>query len=324
MSRTAFTGADGTNVEDSSFLGLAMAWRAARRNGRSAVVAACAILAVLLGVVFSAEAEQTNVVNAPVANSIGMKLVEIKPGSFVMGSPGLASVAGRFVDEIQHKVTLTKRFFIGTTDVTRGQFAAFVKDSGYRTEAEIDDWAFTFDGMSFIKVYGNSWRHPGFDQSDDHPAVDISWNDATAFCNWLSRKEGKHYRLPTEAEWEYACRAGTTTKYNTGDEDEALGAAGWYLDNSDQATHPVAQKKPNAWGLYDMHGNAWQWCSDWYDNYPNGDTTDPHGPATGEFRILRGGSWSYSATYCRASCRDSRPPEGRDGGIGFRVVMDAE
>ena len=122
----------------------------------------------------------------------------------------------------------------------------------------------------------------GFEQTDEHPVVNVSWNDALAFCRWLSKKEGKICRLPTEAEWEYACRAGSTTRYCFGDDASDLGEYAWYGANSDRKTHPVGTKKPNAWGLYDMHGNAWEWCADGYDAeyYEKSPTDDPTGPAT--------------------------------------------
>ena len=150
-----------------------------------------------------------------------------------MGSP--AGESGRKDIETQHQVTLTKGFFMAATTVTRGQFAAFAKGSGYQTDAEKEGWGFARTGDGFGKVTGASWRNPGFDQADDHPVVEVTWNDAVAFCQWLSKKESKHYRLPTEAEWEYACRAGTTTAYNRGNAVGALDEAGWFADNSGDA-----------------------------------------------------------------------------------------
>jgi formylglycine-generating enzyme required for sulfatase activity len=323
-------------MEQTAFTGAISSKRPAS-NRLIGILAAGSILAILLGAVISAKAEPTPVASSPVANSIGLKLVEIKPGSYRMGSP--ASETGRRDDETQHMVTLTKGFFIATTHVTRGQFAAFVKDSGYLTEAEKDGWSFELVGtgrVDFSKVNGASWRNPGIDQTDDHPVVDVTWNDATAFCAWLSKKESKHYRLPTEAEWEYACRAGTTTTYYTGDGVDALTDAGWFSGNSNKGTHPVAQKKPNAWGLYDMLGNAWEWCSDWYGNYPDGDATDPQGISAdaapkfkidalnynGPARILKGGGFEVPLTNCRCANRKYRAPDIRTKYIGFRVVLD--
>lgn len=145
-------------------------------------------------------------------NTLGMKFIEIKPGEFTMGSP--ANEAGRQDDETQHRVKISKAFMLGVHEVTRGQFAAFVKDTDWETSGLV----FGPTAQVSVVVRVDSWRNPGFEQEDSHPVVDVSWNDAIAFALWLSRKEGKSYRLPTEAEWEYACRAGTTTVYHWGDD----------------------------------------------------------------------------------------------------------
>ena len=181
---------------------------------------------------------------------------------------------------------ITRPFYLGTYHVTRGQFRHFVDDTGYKTDAENHVAGFNGFGcdlktkkLSDDKKY--SWRYVGFEQTDEHPVVNISWNDAIAFCKWLNRKEGNTYRLPTEAEWEYACRAGTTSRYFSGDDPETLAKVANVSDAAAKAefptlkltikasdgyafTAPVGSFKPNAFGLYDMHGNAWQWCSDWY------------------------------------------------------------
>ena len=184
-----------------------------------------------------------------------------------------------------------------------------------------------------------SWRNTGFPQTDEHPVIAVSWYDAMAFCKWLSRKEGKTYRLPTEAEWEYACRAGTTTRYYSGDDPETLAKVGNVADATAKAkfsqwaltikandgyvfTAPVGQFKPNAFGLYDMHGNAWQWCSDWYgkDYYAASPADDPTGPGTGELRILRGGSWDAKPYEPQSAKRGGWQPVVRGLNAGFRVV----
>ena len=145
-----------------------------------------------------------------------------------------------------------------------------------------------------------------------------------AFCAWLSKKEGKPYALPTEAQWEYACRAGSRTRFSFGDDDGNMAQYAWYLDNAEKKTHPVGQKKPNAWGLFDMHGNAWDWTADWYDKdyYNNSPTEDPQGPPAGETRTLRGGAWNLAPRFCRSAHRNQLyGPTHRENNIGFRVVL---
>jgi len=152
------------------------------------------------------------------------------------------------------------------------------------------------------------------------PVEKISWRDAVAFCEKLSHKEDRNYRLPTEAEWEYACRAGVTGAFaGTGHLDEM----GWYEASSEEKTHPVATKKPNAWGLHDMHGNVSEWCNDLYNaDYPQEEVTDPTGPSKGTYMVVRGGSWGHFARGCRSAARSSAPPSYQLRGTGFRVVME--
>jgi len=155
------------------------------------------------------------------------------------------------------------------------------------------------------------------------PANDMTWGQAVAFCQKLSQMDGRTYRLPTEAEWEYACRAGTKTSYCTGDADADLDRAAWYGNNSNGTTHPVGQKAPNVLGLYDMHGNVSEWCADWCHNYGTGAETDPKGPLTGYGRVLRGGSWAHGSWRCRSAARDESSPDARYyPHMGFRVASD--
>jgi formylglycine-generating enzyme required for sulfatase activity/mono/diheme cytochrome c family protein len=237
---------------------------------------------------------------ADFAAQIGMKFVRIEPGTFMMGSPDGEEGHGK--DEMQHQVTLSRPYSMAVHHVTRGQFAAFVADTGYKTDAEKEGHAFAFHDGKFEDVKEASWRNPGFAQQDDHPVVEVSWNDANAFCEWLSAKQGRRCRLPTEAEWEYACRATTTTPFNTGatiSTDQAnydgtstygAGVKGVYR----QATTPVGIFPASKFGLYDMHGNAWQWCYDAYGDYPVGPVTNPTGleQKPNAPRVLRGGSWT--------------------------------
>ena len=204
----------------------------------------------------------------------------------------------------QHRVRITRPFYLGTYHVTRGQFRQFVADTHYKTESEKDEkpgaWAWNAATKEYRFHKEFSWKNTGFEQTDEHPVVNVSWNDAVAFCEWLSKKEGKTYRLPTEAEWEYACRAGTTTRYYSGDDPETVATVGNVADATYRATFPrvehtikasdgyvftapVGQFKPNAFGLYDMHGNAWQWCADWSrdDYYADSPVVNPPGPESG-------------------------------------------
>ncbi len=278
------------------------------------------------------------------SNNVTMKLVLIPPGKFMMGSP--ETEEDRNEDEVQHEVTISKAFYMGVTHVTVDQFAAFVKDSGYKTDAEKDGWSRDSeikDGeIDVKKVDGRSWRNLSFDQKGDHPVVQVSWNDAKAFCDWLSKRSGRTVGLPTEAQWEYACRAGTKTAYPWGNDPDAgkgwancadqslkkklpnapadLGLFSW--DDGFAFTSPVGSFKANAFGLYDMIGNAWEWCQDRYGDYDKEAATDPTGADTGTDRVLRGGGWHGHPRTCRSAARVRFPPDVRDSVFGFRVSVD--
>jgi sulfatase modifying factor 1 len=268
-----------------------------------------------------------------------MKLVLVPPGKFMMGSP--ESEKDRSKDEgPQHEVTLSKPFYMGVYEVTKGQFAQFVSDSGHKTDAEKGGKAWGWDGTNFAEIAGYSWRKTGFEQTEDHPVVNVSWDDAVEFCKWLSKKTGKTVSLPTEARWEYACRAGTTTAYPWGDDPDdgkgwcnaadqtakkTFGASWTYFswDDGYAFTSPAGKFKANAFGLYDMIGNAWEWCADWYaDSYADANKTDPTGAPSGAYRVLRGGSWGYDPRGCRSAYRDGFDPVLRGIRLGFRVVVD--
>jgi sulfatase modifying factor 1 len=272
-------------------------------------------------------------------NTCGMEFIEAPVGEFTMGS--LATESQRFDNEMPHVVKLTRSFFIGATAVTVGQFAKFVQKTGYQTAAEKENWAYGAWNMNenkWDKLQGASWKKPGFDQSADHPVVDVDWFDAVAFCQWLSKKEGCHYRLPTEAEWEYCSRAGEQTPYPWGDNPDA--GAG-YCNGCDQTaknrftifppfswtdgyefTSPVTAFKPNTWRIYDPVGNVLQWCSDWFGNYPPDAAVDPTCPASGILRVLRGGAFVYGPKHCRCAFRGRNNPDFRNFYIGFRVVLE--
>lgn len=197
-----------------------------------------------------------------------------------------------------HQVTLNN-YYIGKYEVTLAQFKAFIEDSGYNTDAEKGTGgygSYIWENGNWNNKDGINWRHDvnGKLQSDDrHPVIHISWNDAMEFCKWLSSKTGKNFTLPTEAEWEYAARGGNKSKgYQYAGSNE-IGSVAWHSDNSGYKTHPVGLKQANELGLYDMSGNVWEWCSDWYGEnyYANSPANNPKGPDAGSLRVLRGGSW---------------------------------
>ncbi|MEI7842864.1 MAG: SUMF1/EgtB/PvdO family nonheme iron enzyme, partial [Gallionellaceae bacterium] len=192
-----------------------------------------------------------------------------------------------------------KNYEMGKYHVTRGEFAKFVSETGY--DAGNECYVFT---DKWEKKTGYNWRNPNFSQDDNHPVTCVNWNDAQAYVSWLARKTGKQYRLPTEAEWEYACYGGSQTEY-CGSND--INAVAWYKENSNSATHPVGQKQANGYGLYDMSGNLWQWMENKYDD-------------KNDWRALRGGSWSYEPQYVRAASRGSDEPTGRSDDSGFRLA----
>ena len=238
-----------------------------------------------------------------ITNSIGMKLVLIPKGTFMMGSP--ESEEGRKENETQHEVTIGKVYYLGVYEVTQAQYEKVMgKNPSY------------FQGA----VVGN--------ENADLPVEMVSWDDAVEFCKKLSelpdeKKAGRVYRLPTEAEWEYACRAGSKTAYSFDDEEGLLPEYGWFNRNSSRRTHTVGLLEPNAWGLYDMHGNVWEWCSDRQGKYPKGAVSDPTGPKVGSFRVLRGGSWFLGAANCRSANRIRNDPSYRLYYYGFRVALSS-
>jgi formylglycine-generating enzyme required for sulfatase activity len=289
-------------------------------------------------------------------NSIDMELILIPPGRFSMGSPETVDELLRAFpsgtdkerlagERMVHTVMISQPFYLGKCEVTNSQFKKFVEETEYRTDAEKDGKGspgYTSDkNHPWQQRPTFTWRDWGVKQSDTSPVVNVSHNDAAAFCAWLSRKEGKKYRLPTEAEWEYACRAGTTTRYYNGDEPEGLTKignvadatfkktfSGWTTVSSSDGcefTSPVGRFAANNFGLYDMIGNAWEWCSDWYDEdyYTISPERDPVGPHSGSYRVLRGGGWSTSAVLCRAAGRSKCPPVHRTYCLGFRVACSS-
>jgi formylglycine-generating enzyme required for sulfatase activity len=243
------------------------------------------------------------------------EMVYLPSGSFKMGD-----IQGKGWDREKpvHEVTL-EAFAIGRNPVTVDEFRRFVDVTEYQTEAEQQDGAYVFDGKNWGQKSDASWRNPYMSQDDDHPVVCISWNDAAAYCEWLSEQTGAHYRLLTEAEWEYACRASSATRYSFGDDEQLLGDYAWYSKNAENKTHPVGEKLPNDWQLYDMHGNVWEWVQDWFGGYSKAPQHNPSGPETGSYRVFRGGGWHGDAEDCRSAFRGRNEPGRRDY-LGFRLA----
>ncbi len=268
---------------------------------------------------FCAKGESFENMTIPLSDTVSLDMIWIEPGTFMMGSP--TDELGRDSDETQHQVTLTRGYWLGKYEVTQAQYEA---------------------------VMGTN---PSYFKGADFPVEKVSWYNAMDFCAKLTDieraagrlPEGYEYTLPTEAQWEYACRAGTTTAFNNGTNIPTmlqrtdrpcpnLDPLAWYGYNSGQydsagnytgngKTFPVGQKQPNAWGLYDMHGNVDEWCLDWYGDYPISAVTDPKGPATGSYRVVRGGSWVYYAYDCRSAHRFSNGPDYYYDCYGFRVAL---
>ena len=298
-----------------------------------------------------------------------IKLMRIPAGEFLMGSPEGDKDADDD-ERPQHRVRITRPFYLGMTEVTVGQLRRIVESTGYRTEAERDGrggWGWNEAKGLFEQDPKYNWRSPGFAQTDEYPVVNVSWNDAITFCIKLSELEGLKpfyrseadaqsggdgYRLPTESEWEYACRAGTATRYSFGDDPAQLPSFAWIADNSGYRMwdssrfwkdsgqdllryllevgrrgcrlHPVGQKRPNAFGLYDMHGNVWEWCWDGYvSRYPSqSPVDDPVGPPQAPVRVFRGGGWSDFPHRVRSASRLRFAPDDRGSLLGFRVARD--
>ena len=233
-------------------------------------------------------------------NSIGMKFSLIPPGRFRMGSP--ADEEWHRDDETLHAVSLGKAFYMASAEVTQGQWKTLIE------------------------------KNPSFFTDDDLPVDTVTWNEASEFCRKLSEKEGARYRLPTEAEWEYACRAGTATPFHTGESittdqanyDGNHSYAGGPKGEFRETTTKAGTFPANPWGLYDMHGNVWEWCADLYSEYPKSDVRDPTGPATGDRRLIRGGCWINFPAVCRSANRGNIVPKSWNFHLGFRVVRELD
>lgn len=278
-------------------------------------------------------------------NSVGMKMVLIPPGEFLMGSSdGEVAAALRVAEETQadqvtkdriqhaerpqHRVVITKPFLMGATEVTIGQFNSFVEASKYVTEAEQYGFGDSSEKVPTDKTTEaqkqHNWRAPGYAVTDVWPVAQITWNDAVAYCNWLSAKEKVTYRLPTEAEWEYACRAGTTTQYSFGDDHRQLDQFDRHQKDGADHPHAVAIGLPNGFGLFDMHGNLCEWCQDYWNEkvYEQNATVDPIAADSGVNRVFRGGASGSRASHRRSAFRHNFPPSYRLSHNGFRIVRE--
>lgn len=334
--------------------------------------AAAAVVALSLGGALSGCALPGPAVpDAGPPDTLGIRFVAIPAGEFMMGSEESPEALARAWPNLErerfgslgdeapaHRVRITRPFELGRFEVTVGQFRRFIERSGHVPESVADGtggygWRPDHDpsrsprGDAFDGRDPRwSWADPGFAQGDDHPVVNVTWHDARAMAAWLSRVEGRRYRLPTEAEWEYACRAGQRTRYQHGDDPEGLvrsanvfdaDAAPWWprwrqqaLDGHDghAFTAPVGRHAPNAWGVHDLHGNVWEWTADGYaeDTYARSPLDDPAGPVQADAqgtRVRRGGSWHTWSFYARCSYRNYNTPSSRYVLLGFRLARDA-
>jgi formylglycine-generating enzyme required for sulfatase activity len=224
----------------------------------------------------------------PARQVIEPEMVYVQGGTFMMGSP--TSEPERLDNEVQHQVTVSS-FRIGKYEITQGQWKA---------------------------VMGSN--PSSFKKGDNYPVENVSWNDIQTFLQKLNAATGKRYRLPTEAEWEYAARGGSRSSGYIYSGSNSVGNVAWYRDNSSSSTHPVGQKSPNELGIYDMSGNVWEWCSDWYGSYPTSAQANPKGPSSGSDRVLRGGGWCDDAWLCRSAGRNDFDPGFRYYYYGFRVA----
>ena len=273
---------------------------ASRGMGKWIGLAAGAILVfgfgVFLGITATSESPGTPTragerVTLDCGKGVKMELARITAGTFIMGSP--VTESGRSDGELQHQVTISKPFYLAIHPVTQAQYEAVTGKNS----------------IDFNEDHDSPGKPVGF----------VSWKDAILFCRELSIKTGKTVRLPTEAEWEYACRAGTTSPFSFG---VSIGREQANFGGNHGGTSQVGTFPANAWGLYDMHGNVREWCMDWYGEYPESNVTDPQGPRDGLFRVRRGGSWYDDAETCRSARRFTYNHFERPDGIGFRVALD--
>jgi formylglycine-generating enzyme required for sulfatase activity len=287
--------------------------------------------------------------NLATTNSLGMKFMPVPAGEFQMGSPdsdrynSAAQDPDYLSERPRHRVTITKPFMMSMYEVTVAQFRSFVEATGYKSSAESTGGFHVSSYGDFQHQPKTNWRTPGFPQGDDHPVVHVTSADAEQFCRWLSEKEGKRYRLPTEAEWEYACRAGSNKPWSYVENGWHLQFLGNTADTAMRArfpsygvtapwndgfafTAPVGSFAPNPFGLYDMHGNVYELCQDWFslNGYAPDAVVDPQGPPSGKRRIKRGGSFAHEYTSSRSASRARVQADRGWSCLGFRPVLVTE
>jgi len=253
-------------------------------------------------------------------DSLNLEMIAVKGGTFDMGCTDEQGSDCNKDEKPKHTVTVSD-FYIGKCPITVAQFRKFVTATNYRTEAERDGGGHIWTGSKWEIKNDANWRNPYFTQTENDPVVLVSWNDAQKYVEWLNQVSSKQYRLPTEAEWEFAAR-GVKSKVYKYSGSNTLSNVAWYYEKKGGKTHPVGRKSPNKLGIFDMSGNVWEWCRDWYNRvyYLNSSKKNPTGPESGTRRVVRGGSWNNNAEYCRVSYRDSYHPGGRSNSIGFRLA----
>ncbi len=340
-----------------------------RANKASIVVIALSMVALAAA---GRHASAADGVARSTTNSIGMSMVAVPAGEFMMGAESdRIDTLNQFLycdprwldgEYPRHRVRIARPLYVGQCEVTLGQFLTFYHDAKYKLDIERREkptLGYAPDGKTLVESRDFRPWAPGWKIEMDHPVVFVTWNDAQAFCEWLSKREGRKYRLPTEAEWEYACRAGCQSTFSCGNDPEQLVYYGNVADHDRQTiagnailakfddsgnktgdtaafpflthrdgygwTAPVGKFKPNAFGLYDMHGNVWEWCSDWYDEsyYGASPDTNPQGPASGTLRTARGGGFSGTPVGEHCANRNGVKPSDCFCFLGFRVVCEA-